>query len=156
LPYLVVDWTLPRAGLTHLAAARAQVVNAAAPRTYRWAAVLAFVAIAFGAVTIFVGGRTLFGGMEARNAAGNIVPFVLWFNFVAGFAYVIAGVGLLLRKRWAAHLSAAIAVATIVVFIALGIHIFIGLAFEARTVGAMMIRSAVWVTIAVLACRELR
>jgi hypothetical protein len=131
-------------------------MNATTPRTPRWAAVLALVAIAFGAVTIVVGGKTLFGGVEVRGAAGNIVPFVLWFNFVAGFAYVIAGIGLLLWKPWAAHLSAAIAVATIAVFIALGIHIFIGLAFEMRTVGAMIIRSAVWVIIAVLARRELR
>ncbi len=130
-------------------------MNATKLRTPHWAAILALLAIAFGAVTVVVGGKTLFGGVEARSAAGNIVPFVLWFNFVAGFAYVIAGIGLLLWKRWAAHLSAAIAVATIVVFIALGIHIFIGLAFEARTVGAMIIRSAVWVTIAVLARREL-
>ena len=131
-------------------------MNKTTPRYSRWAAVLALVAIAFGIVTIFVGGKTLFGGAEARIAAGNIVPFVLWFNFVAGFAYVIAGIGLLLWKRWAVHLSAAIAVATIAVFIALGIHIFFGLAFEARTVGAMIIRSAVWITIAVLAGRELR
>ncbi len=126
------------------------------PRTPRSAAVLALVAIAFGAVTIVVGGKTLFGDVEARSAAGNIVPFVLWFNFVAGFAYVIAGIGLLLWKRWAVHVSAVIAVATIAVFIALGIHIFVGLAFEARTVSAMIIRSAVWVIIAVLARRELR
>jgi hypothetical protein len=131
-------------------------MKATKPRTPRRAAVLALVAIGFGGVTILVGGRTLFGGVEARSAAGNIVAFVLWFNFAAGFAYIIAGIGLLLRKRWAAYLSMAIAVATIAVFIALGIHIFIGLAFEERTVGAMMIRSAVWVTIAVLACRELR
>jgi hypothetical protein len=131
-------------------------MKATKPRTPRRAAVLALVAIGFGGVTILVGGRTLFGGVEARSAAGNIVAFVLWFNFVAGFAYIIAGIGLLLRKRWAAYLSTAIAFATIAVFIALGIHIFIGLAFEERTVGAMMIRSAVWVTIAVLACRELR
>jgi hypothetical protein len=61
-----------------------------------------------------------------------------------------------LWKRWAVHLSAAIAVATITVFIALGIHIFIDLTFEARTVGGMIIRSAVWITIAILAGRELR
>ena len=131
-------------------------MNATAPRTPGLAVVLALVAIAFGAVTIAVGGKTLFGGVQAGSAARNIVPFVLWFNFAAGFAYVIAGIGLLMWKRWAVHLSAAIAVATIAVFIALGIHIFIGLAFEARTVGAMIIRSAVWVMIAVLAGRKLR
>ena len=121
----------------------------------RWVAMLALIAIAFGIVTIFVGGRTLFGGTEVRAAAGNIVPFVLWFNFIAGFAYVIAGVGLFLGKRWAAQLSAAIAAATIVVFVAFGIHIFLGDAFEARTVGAMIIRSVVWIIIAASACRAL-
>ena len=114
---------------------------------------LALVAIVFGIVTIIVGGKTLFGGRRKNTAAGNFVPFVLWFNFVAGFAYVVAGVGLFLWKRWAALLSAAIAVATIVVFVAFSIHIFLGGAFEARTVGAMTIRSVVWVVIAVLACR---
>ena len=122
----------------------------------RWAAVLALVAIIFGIVTIIVGGKTLFGGAEERATAGNIVPFVLWFNFVAGFAYVIAGFGLFLWKRWAAQLSAAIAVATIAVFIGFGVHIFLGGAFEARTVGAMIIRSAVWIVIAASACRALR
>ena len=121
----------------------------------RWAAVLALVAIIFGIVTIIVGGKTLFGGAEQRAAAGNIVPFVLWFNFVAGFAYVFAGFGLFLWKRWAAQLPAVIAVATMVVFIAFGIHIFLGGMFEVRTVGAMIIRSVVWVVIAASACRAL-
>ena len=124
-------------------------------RRPRWATVLALVAAAFGIVTIIVGGKTLFGGTEVRTAAGNIVPFVLWFNFIAGFAYVIAGVGLFLWKRWAAQLSAAIAAATIAMFVAFGIHIFLGGAFEARTVGAMTLRSVIWVAIAVSACRAL-
>ena len=121
----------------------------------RWVAILALVATAFGIVTIIVGGKTLFGGPEERVASGNIVPFVLWFNFVAGFAYVIAGVGLFLWKRWAAKLSAAIASATIAVFIAFRIHVFLGGAFEVRTVGAMIIRSALWIVIAASACRTL-
>ena len=112
------------------------------PLRPRWAIAVALIAVAFGIVTIIVGGKTLFGGAEQRAAAGNIVPFVLWFNFVAGFAYVIAGFGLFLWKRWAAQLSAAIAAATVAVFIAFGIHIFLGGAFESRTVGAMIIRSA--------------
>ena len=35
----------------------------------------------------------LFGDAVARGSAGNYVPFVLWFNFLAGFAYKIAGAG---------------------------------------------------------------
>ena len=120
----------------------------------RWAAVAAMVAVVFGIVTIIVGGRTLFGGPAERAAAGNIVPFVLWFNFMAGFAYVVAGCGFLWR-RWAAQLSAAIAIGTVAVFVALGIHIFLGGAFEARTIGAMTVRSLVWIVIAVGVCRAL-
>jgi len=131
------------------------IINHCERRRPRWAAILTLVATIFGIVTIIVGGKTLFGGVEARAAAGNIVPFVLWFNFVAGFAYVIAGVGLFLWKRWAAQLSAAIAAATIVVFIAFAIHIFLGGAFESRTVGAMAIRSAAWIIIAATTCRTL-
>lgn len=121
----------------------------------RWAIAAALVAIIFGIATIVVGGKTLFGGADERAAAGNIVPFVLLFNFIAGFAYVIAGYGLFLWKRWAAQLSAAIAVATIAVFIAFGLHVFLGGTFEARTVGAMIIRSAIWIGIAASACRAL-
>ena len=121
----------------------------------RWAALAAVVAVAFGIVTIIVGGKTLFGGPAERAAAGNIVPFVLWFNFMAGFAYVVAGCGVFLWRRWAAQLSAAIAIGTLAVFVALGIHIFLGGAFEARTIGAMTVRSLVWIVIAVGVCRAL-
>jgi hypothetical protein len=134
---------------------KAQVMDKTTPRRPRWAAALALVAIVFGVITVFVGGKTLFGGAEERANAGNIVLFVLWFNFVAGIAYGIAGLGLFLWKRWAARLSAAIAAATIAVFVAFGAHILLGGAFEARTVGAMLIRSAVWIVIAASACRAL-
>lgn len=80
--------------------------------------IAAGVAIIFGILTIFAGGRALFGGPEARAAVGNAVPFVLWFNTFAGFAYVAAGLGLLARRRWAAWLAAAIALATLGVFAA--------------------------------------
>lgn len=51
---------------------------------------LSIVAILFGIATIKEGGSVLF--TEAgKQAAGNFVPFVVWFNFVAGFAYVVAG-----------------------------------------------------------------
>ena len=76
----------------------------------RWAVAAGILAVAFGGVTVFEGGRMLFGRPEIRVSAGNIVPFVLWFNFIAAFAYLTAGLGLLLWKRWAAQLSAGIAI----------------------------------------------
>lgn len=106
-------------------------------------------ALIFGALTILSGGRVLFGGPEAQAAAGNAVHFVLWFNFLSGFAYVAAAVGILLLKRWARHLAIALAITIVAVFALFGWHVLSGGAYEMRTVGAMTLRSAVWIGIAV-------
>jgi hypothetical protein len=122
----------------------------------RGAVIAGGVAVLFGALTIVSGGRVLFGDTAARAAAGAVVPFVLWFNFSAGFAYLAAGSGLILRRRWATPLSVAIAAATVVVFAAFGLHIWRGGAFEMRTLGAMALRSLVWIAIAITALRLTR
>jgi hypothetical protein len=121
----------------------------------RWAVAAAIAAVVFGALTLWSGGRALFGGTAARAEVGNAVGFVLWFNFLCGFFYVFAGIGLFLWKRWAAPMSAGIAVATLIVFVAFGWHVAAGGAFEMRTVWAMTFRSGVWIVIAILACRSL-
>jgi hypothetical protein len=117
---------------------------------------LAVVAVLFGLLTLLSGGRTLFGGEAARLAAGAIVPFVLWFNFVAGFAYVACGIGLWSRRRWSVPLAVFIAVATGLAFAAFGVHAWNGGAYEARTVGAMALRTMLWAGIAGTAYRALR
>lgn len=113
--------------------------------------IAAVVAAVFGIATIASGGRALFGGEEARAAVGDAVGFVLWFNFLAGFAYVAAGIGLWWRRGWASGLAALIAIATLLVFGAFAIHVLFGGAFEMRTVGAMTLRCAVWIAIAWIA-----
>ena len=119
-----------------------------------WMRVIALIAIGFGLMTIREGGAVLFYDGAARDAAGSYVPFVLWFNFLAGFAYVIAGVGLWMRRRWATWLAMAIAVATALVFLAFGVHVALGGAWEQRTVIAMTLRTRVWVGIAAIAWRR--
>lgn len=121
-----------------------------------WAPVAALLAVAFGAVTILVGATALFGASAQSASFGNIVPFVLWFNFAAGFAYIAAGYGILRWKRWAAPLTTTIAATTVIVFVALGIHIFLGGTFEARTIGAMSLRSLVWIAMAITVNRVFR
>ena len=111
----------------------------------------AIFAIIFGALTLFSGSSVLFLDGQARADAGNYVPFVLWFNFLAGFAYIIAGIGLLMGRQYAKKLAMLIAIATILVFAAFGIHIFTGGLYESRTVGAMVLRSAVWIIISLVA-----
>lgn len=112
--------------------------------------ITAFIVVVFGILTILSGGRALFGGPEAQIAVGNAVPFVLWFNFGAGFFYIISGIGLALRKKWAVWLAATIALATILVFAAFGMHILTNGAYEMRTVGAMTLRTLVWVGVTVI------
>jgi hypothetical protein len=116
--------------------------------------VAAGVAVVFGVLTILSGGLVLFGGAAVQAAAGDTVPFVLWFNFLSGFAYVLAGVGIAIGRRWAAMLAVALAVAIAVVFGLFGLRVFRDEAFEMRTVGAMTLRLFVWVVIAAVAMRN--
>lgn len=115
--------------------------------------VAAGVAIVFGLLTIVSGGRTLFGGPAAVAAAGDAVPFVLWFNFLSGFVYVLAGIGLAMGRRWSVMLSTGLAAMIAAVFFLFGLYVLQGAAFEMRTVGAMSLRLIVWVAIAVVAAR---
>ena len=114
----------------------------------RMAVVMAIIAVLFGVVTLYSGGAVLFVDGHGRAAAGNFVPFVLWFNFVAGFAYIAAGIGLYLWQGWAIKLSMLIAGLTLLVALAFGLHVLFGGSFEPRTVGAMGLRIAVWLAIA--------
>ena len=116
--------------------------------------VISLVAVAFGLLSIKEGGTFLFDGEAAQAAAGDYVPFVLWFNFLAGFAYVIAGTGLWLQHRWAVWLAVVIAAATAFAFAAFGAHVYAGGAYEMRTVIAMSLRTLVWVTIAAIVWRR--
>lgn len=121
----------------------------------RWVWVLGAVAILFGVATIISGGSVLFGDSETRAAAGAVVPFVLWFNFLAGFAYVAAGVGLALWKPLGAQLAALVAASTLVVSVFFAAHVLLGGAYEMRTAMAMTLRAAVWTAIALLCCSAL-
>jgi hypothetical protein len=113
-----------------------------------WAIALAVFTGIFGLLTLKSGGEVLFIDGTGREAAGDYVPFIVWFNFLAGFAYILGAFGLFLWRSWITLLAYAIAVLTIVAFAALGIHILMDRAYEARTVGAMVIRSVIWLGIA--------
>ena len=118
-----------------------------------WIPVAGLIAVGFGLLSINSGASVLFGPEEARRAAGSYLPSLVWFNFIAGFAYVAAGAGLWFRRHWAALLALGIAIATVAAFGAFGVHVSGGGAYELRTVGAMLVRTILWAAIAVLACR---
>ena len=109
--------------------------------------IVASIAIIFGLLTIKSGGEVLFLDGTARKQAGNYVNFVVWFNFLAGFFYIIAGLGILLRKFWAIWLSSTIVALTIAVFLFFGLHIINSGLYETRTLIAMSLRTSVWLII---------
>ncbi len=131
------------------------VMKAVKKNTF-WLRMVALVAIVFGLMTIKEGGLVLYGDQAAVKAAGDFMPFVLWFNFIAGFFYILAGIGLWLQRRWAVWLAIILAVGTAFVFAAFGLHIALGGAFAQRTVVAMSLRTVIWTVIALIARQQMR
>lgn len=100
--------------------------------------------IIFGVMTLIEGGSVAFDIGKARINAGNYVPFVLWFNFLSGFVYIINGIGLLLEKKWASKSSFFLLISILTVYFLLFIHILLGGLYETKTVIAMGLRSSIW------------
>jgi len=117
--------------------------------------VLGAIAVFFGIATVISGGKVLFGGADAQQAAGAYVPFVVWFNFLAGFLYIACGIGLFRSARWSGTLASALAAATVFIFALFGVHVWHGGPYEARTPAAMVLRSTFWLVTA-LAIRTKR
>lgn len=107
-------------------------------------------AIAFGLLTVVSGGSALFGNIDM----GAVVPFVLWFNFLAGFAYVVAGALLWRGNTLAFPAARLIFAATFVVLLAFAGHVVTGGGFEMRTVGAMALRTVFWAAMVWVAARN--
>ena len=107
---------------------------------------LATFLVLFGLLTIKEGGSVLFFDSTAKAEAGNYVPFVLWFNFIAGFAYVAASIGIFINinAKWTSRLSVIIAGFSAIVLVALFVHIFAGGLYETRTLVAMTLRASIW------------
>lgn len=115
---------------------------------------LAAAAALFGLATVASGGAALFGGEAGAAFAGDAVPFVLWFNFLAGFAYVAAAFALWRGHRLAFPFAAALALATLLVFALFAIAVAAGIPHETRTVAAMTLRSGFWIAVAWLLWRD--
>lgn len=128
------------------------VPDRAARRALRGVALFASV---FGVVTTLAAVRALFGH-SASGASEAIVPFVVWFDFAAGFAYVAAAFGLALARRWSIALALALAVGTAVVFTVFGLYVAAGGALQTHAVYALGLRTSVWVAITLLAAWLLR
>lgn len=119
-----------------------------------WQRAIAVSAVAFGVLTLFKAGGILFGIEGAKQAAGAYVPFVVQFNFVAGFFYILAGAGIWLGRRWACPLAGVIMLGTLVTAAAFAFHLSQGGEYETKTVGALAFRAGFWAVITILLRRH--
>ncbi len=109
------------------------------------------IALIFGGLTIRSSGLVLFTTGEFHQQQGDFVPFVVWTNFICGFAYVITATGLFLMKPWATYLACLITLVTVTAYIFFGMHVINGGLYEMQTIVAMAIRTLFWTGISWLA-----
>ena len=120
----------------------------------QWASVASIFAVVVGLLTIISGGSVLLNA-QAQKLAGNYVTMVVVFNFLAGFAYVTAGVSLWTLQRWSIWLSLLIAIATLIILVIFGLYILNGGNYEMRTVVVLFLRSGMWFVIFAIAYKNL-
>lgn len=113
--------------------------------------IFSIIALIFGGLTIKSGGLVLFTDGEFHQQQGNFVPFVVWVNFISGFAYIVAAVGLFQMQRWAGYMAYLIAIVTALTYILFGMHVMNDGLYEMQTVIAMAIRTSLWVVISLVA-----
>lgn len=112
-----------------------------------------YFAVLFGVATIFSGAQNLFNENVIRTQ-GNIIPVVLWFNFIAGFVYLIIAFGTIFGKRIILRITSALSALNIVVLFYLLIHISNNQAYEIKTLIAMSFRTVFWFIFYILLSRS--
>ena len=112
--------------------------------------IAALLALLFGLLTLKSGGSVLFIDGPARRAAGHYVPFVLWFNFLAGFLYIATAVGMFRRQIQAYYAGLFLFASTALVFLAFLGHIYLGGLYETRTFYALIFRSSFWLIMSIV------
>lgn len=123
-------------------------LNDQTPTAQRWIKPVAILAAVFGVLTLFSGGNVLFGPDQAQKMAGDYLPFVVWFNFLSGFLYIAAALGIWMGRSWAVGLAWFIAGTTALIALVFTYQVMHGVPFEMRTVGALALRFGVWAGIA--------
>lgn len=106
--------------------------------------------ILFGILTVFSGGKHLLLWNELQSEGKNFHLWILTFNFIAGFFYILVGIGLLREKHWSRILVYGIASATAVFYAVFIILVLNGSPYEKQTLYAMGFRTIFWIGAAVM------
>lgn len=103
----------------------------------------------FGLLSLKSGGSVLFIE-DARIAAGNIVPFIVWFNVLAVPLYLVGAIAVWREERYGQRLMTLLFVAFLAADAYLIYHVQSGGLFEMRTVYAMTFRTVLFGGVALL------
>ncbi len=107
----------------------------------------------FTCVTLFMTISIFFDLFGIREKEGNYVLFVVIANFIAGLMYIPAAYGFFTQKKWSSRLLFYAGILLVITFIGLTIHIMMGGIYERKTIFAMIFRTAVTFSFAILALR---
>lgn len=113
--------------------------------------ILGTVLAAFGLLTLFLSTSLILDLFGVREREGNYVLLVVWANFSASLLYLTAAFGLFMKKQWPPLLLAVAALILIAAFVGLMIHVANGGLHETKTIGAMLFRISVTLTIGLIA-----
>lgn len=113
----------------------------------------ALVAGIFGILTLIAGGRILLGLGEAGY---TVIRPVLLFNTVMGALYLLTAVLIVRSNERARPLALFIAATNVIVLLSILVMRATGGTVANETMGAMTLRSVVWVVIAVVLMRDYR
>lgn len=103
-------------------------------------AIAAVIAVLFGALTVFAGGRVLLGGDPGYQV---FLPLLIY-NTVMGFVYVVAGLVAWRAIRPGRNAAAVILVLNLAVLLGIAALQTAGSAIAVESLRAMTLRSGVW------------
>jgi hypothetical protein len=104
---------------------------------------LALFVLLIGILTLKTGSAVLIDE-SSRQAAGNIVLEIVWFNVLTSSLYLLAAWGLWFGWAWLRKVSLLLFAAHLVMMVFLLAHIFRGDPYEVRTVLALSFRTFIW------------
>ncbi len=105
--------------------------------------VAALLLFLFAGLTFFLSSSVIFDLFGIREKEGQYVLFVVWANWLCSLLYFTAVVGFLKNKKWTAPVLFVSILLLAAALAGLHFHIGSGGLYEAKTIKALIFRSAV-------------
>lgn len=102
--------------------------------------------IVFGLISIFMTISIIMNLFGMREKEGNYILFVVWANFACGILYVVSGLCFIYNKKITTFFLAVASIILIITFAELFYHINQGIAYEVKTIGALIFRTLITIS----------